>query len=95
MKLSLDIIKKNKFPIQVTSAYYKGELASWEKQFQEQGIKIAWKLERTEKRLDRAKSVEYYSLWRQITNTELAELRHGEWLIRNNSFVKPERYKNL
>ena len=95
MKLSLDIIKKNKFPIQVTSAYYKGELASWEKQFQEQGIKIAWKLERTEKRLDREKLAEYYSLWRQVTPREIEEIKRGEWIIRNSSFFKPERYKNL
>jgi len=94
MKLSLEIIKKNKFPIQVTSAYYKGELASWEKAFAEQGIKTILKLERTEKRKDREKLAEYYSLWRQITGAELAEVRRGEWLIRGNSFMKPERHKN-
>ncbi len=92
MKLSLQIIGRSAFPIQVTSAYYKGELASWEKQFQEQGIQIAWKLERTEKRKDRPNPSEYFSLWRQITGAELAEVRRGEWLIRGSSFIKPERH---
>ncbi len=93
MKQSLKAIKKNKFTIQVTSAYYKGELASWEKQFQEQGIKTTLKLERTEKKPDRKNPSEYFSLWRQITGAELAEVKRGEWIIRGNSFLKPERYK--
>ena len=95
MKKSLEIIGRSAFPIQVTSAYYKGELASWEKQFQEQGIKIAWKLERTEKRKDRPNPAEYFSLWRQVLPREIEEIKRGEYIIRNGSFIKAERYKNL
>ena len=95
MKLSLKIIGRSAFPIQVTSAYYKGELASWEKSFIEQGVKIAWKLERTENRKDRKTPAEYYSLWRQVTPRELKEIKRNEWVIRENSFIKPERYKHI
>ena len=95
MKLSLEIIKKNLYPIQVTSAYYKSELASWEKSFADQGIKTTLKLERTEKRKDRPNPAEYYSLWRQVLPREVAEIKRNEWIIRGNSFVKPERYKNI
>lgn len=94
MKKSLEIIKKNEFPIQVSSAYYKGELASWEKSFAEQGIKTILKLERSEKRPDRKKIEEIYSLWRQVTPREIEEIKLNEWLIRKNSFIKPERYKS-
>ncbi len=95
MKTSLEIIKKNKFPIQVTSACSKGELASWEKAFAEQGIKTTLKPERIEQRTDRKKPCEYFSLWRQVLPREIEEIKRNEWLLRNNSFIKPERYKNL
>ena len=93
MKLSLEIIKKNEFPICVTSAYYKGELISWEEAFADQGIKTTLKLERTEKRKDRPNPAEYYSLWRQVLPREVAEIKRNEWIIRDNGFRKPERYK--
>lgn len=90
----MEKIKKNEFPIRVTSAHCKGELDSWEKSFADQEIKTILKPERTEKRLDRPNPVEYFSLWRQITPRERGEIKRGEWLIKGNSFVKPERYKN-
>ena len=93
MRLSLEIIKKNEYPVQVTTAYYKGELASWEEAFADQGIKIILKLERTEKRKDRPNPSEYFSLWRQVTPREIEEIKRNEWIIRDNGFRKPERYK--
>jgi len=91
MKESLAAIKKNPYPIQVTSAYYKGELAFWEEAFAEQGIKTTLKLERTEKRADRPNPAEYFSLWRAVTPRERGEIGRGEWIIRNHSFQKPEK----
>jgi len=77
MEKTLEILKKTKFPIQVTSAHLKNELENWRKDFENKGIQTTFK----------AKNNNKFELWREITDEEKSLILAGKLRIRLASFI--------
>jgi len=77
MKKTLEIIEKSKFPIQVTSAHWIGELNGWIAHFHEKKIPVFFK-QKTNGRVE---------IWRSVTKQEIEEIKTGKLFIRLNSFT--------
>ena len=80
MRLSLEIIKNNPFPIQVSSAAYYEEIENWIKDFKKKEIGIKLVPHRSGK----------VKLFREVTCEEIEEIKAGEVTIRGGSFQVQE-----